>query len=416
MRRRISLLALCTLSISAVAIGQEMSPGISIPVTISGDVRQSQETNQAASFTPGFRAVLSPSLRFGSRWFAYAALDVHSSSYFPYELGAEDDRTVGVELMQAFIGYVRSSSRSSILIKAGQISSAFGLSPMDYDDFKMPLINPPLAYTAKLPIRADQVPCGVEDIIWQTYDSGVAYHCGGSAAESYGLTPVTLYGLPSVEVQVSLSHFDGRLQITNSSPANPHGLFSGSQRAQWTAGGGYTFAHAFHIGASGFRGPYLDSNLIPSLPRNTRLASFPASGFGIDANWSRDAWSARGEWLHLRFNTPRFIESPSQSAAYFELKRIVSPRIYAAGRLNFEDFGPIEDQSGLTATHSAGPEELYELAIGFRLNRQQLLKVGAGWQHGNAWSSTGAYWPKTESHTFELQLVTSFTAVSKAFQ
>lgn len=416
MPKRILLLALCTLCICAFAIGQETSPGISIPVTISGDVRQSHESGESASVSAGFRAVVSPSLRFGPHWFAYAALDTHSSSYFPYEVGAEADGLVRVELMQAFIGYIRSSSRSSFLIKAGQISSAFGLFPIDYDDFKMPLINPPLAYTANLPLRADQVPCGVEDIIWQTYDSGVAYHCGGSTAGRYGLTPVTLYGLPSIEVQMSVSRFDGRLQITNSSPVNPHGLFSESQRAQWTAGGGYTFAHALHIGASGFRGPYLDSNLIPLLPRNTTLSSFPATGMGIDANWSRGDWSARGEWLHFRFGVPRFVESPSQSAAYLEVKRIVSPRIYAAGRVNFENFGPIEDQAGLTGTHSARPEQLYELAIGFRLNRQQLLKVGAGWQHGDAWSSTGAYWPKADGHTFELQLVTSFTAVSKAFQ
>jgi hypothetical protein len=318
--------------------------------------------------------------------------------------------------MQAFVGYTKNWSKGSILIKAGQISSAFGLFPTDYDDSKMPLINPPLAYTANLPIRADQLPCGVEDIIWQTYDSGIAYHCGGSAAQRYGLTPVTLYGLPSIEIQMSASDFDARLQITSSSPVNPHGLFSGSQRAQWTIGGGYTFAHALHIGASGFRGPYLDNNIVPLLPINTTLTSFRSSGIGIDANWSRADWTSRGEWMHFRLGVPGFIQSPSESAGYFELKRIVSPHLFAAGRFNFVTFGPIKDESGVMATHSAGPQQLYEAVMGVRLSRLQLLKFGAGWQHESAWSSTGGFWPKTDTYALELQIVTSFTAVSRPFR
>jgi hypothetical protein len=70
-----------------------------------------------------------------------------------------------------------------------------------------------------------------------------------------------------------------------SSPiANPHGLFSDSQHPQWTAGGGYTFAHGLHLGVSGFSGPYLDNSVKPLLAINTNLQSFGATAFGVDAN------------------------------------------------------------------------------------------------------------------------------------
>ncbi len=415
MPNRVSVLAVSTLCICASVAAQETSSGISVPITISGELRQAHESGEAASLGPGFRAVLSPSVRFGPHWFIYAALDAHSSSYFPYEVGIDDDRSVHVELMQAFVGYVRSSSKGSILIKAGQISSAFGLFPIDYDDAKMPLVNPPLAYTANLPLRADQLPCGAEDIIRQSYDSGVGYHCGGSNVQRYGLTPVTLYGLPSVEVQLSLSRFDARLQITNSSPANPHGLFSESQSLQWTAGGGYTFAQGLHVGVSGFRGPYLDNNLTPLLPDGIDIKDFRADGIGVDARWLRGPWSAQGEWMQFHFALPGFIRSPSKTAAYVDVKRIISPRIFAAARVNLDDSNRIKDESAFGATRYAGPQQLYEATVGYRLNREQLLKVGAGWRHGNSWISPGWFWPPTSGYSVELQLVTSFTAVSKAF-
>ena len=407
----LSLFVLC--GACASVSGQETSSGISIPITISGEARQTNEIGDESSFDPGFRAVISPSLRLGPHWFVYAALDTHSASYFPYETGADDDRKIDVELMQAFVGYLKSSSRASILIKAGQISSAFGLFPLDYDDAKMALINPPLPYTANLPIRADQVPCGVPDIVWQTYDSGVTYHCGGASSERYGLTPVTLYGLPSIEAQISLFRFDGRLQITNSSPANPRGLLSASQEVQWTAGGGYSLPGGLHLGVSGFRGPYLDHNLSSSLTPSVDVDRLLATGIGVDGTWSHGPWSARGEWMHFRFALPGFEVSPTESAAYAEVKRIISPRVFAAVRINQEKFGRIKDDSGAVASHSTAPQQLYELTLGYRINRQQLLKFGGGWGHENAWTSQGALWPKGESYSWEIQLVTSFTALSK---
>jgi hypothetical protein len=406
---------LALLWFSGLSFGQEANSGFSVPVTITGEARASNGTDGLNTKDWGFRAVAAPAFRFGSHWFAYAALDAHSSAYFPYEFGVDNDRLVRTELMQAFAGYTTQISRASILLKAGQMNTAFGLYPVEYDDAKTPLIDPPLAYATNLPVRPDQLPCGVNDILRQDYDADLTYHCGGAQSERYGLTAATLYGLPAFEAEISLARFDGRVQITNSSPVNPHGLFSDSQYLQWSAGGGYAFRGGLHIGVSGFRGAYLDNNVRPWLPAGKLPRDYLATGIGIDARWSRGVWSAEGEWLHSSFELPGFVRGPSETAAYAELKRIISPRLFAAARVNSNFSGSMQDVSGVTATHAISPQQMYELTIGYRLNRQQLLKVGGTWSHYNAWRS-GWYWPPEDRYAFELQLVNSFTPLSKAFR
>ena len=416
MLNRIAVLVASGLCLCISMLGQEASSGVSVPVTISGALRLTHELGETTSVNPGFRVVASPTISLGTHWFAYSALEAHSSSYFQYRTGKENTSPVQVNVMQAFVGYLRTSSKGSVMIKAGQISSEFGLFPADYEDSKMPLINPPLVYMTNLPLRPDQLPCGTPDVLSQEYDSAVAFRCGGSAQQRYGATPVTLYGLPSIESQISVARFDARLQVSNSSPVNPHGLTSNSQFAQWTAGGGYTTRQGLHVGMSGFKGPYLDENLVPLLSAGTNLRSFSASGIEADARWSRGPWSGQAEWLHFSFALPGFAISPSESAAYAEMKLILSPRVFVAARLNTETFGGMKDQAGLTASKAAGPQQVYEFGLGYRLNRQQLLKTEAAWSRRDEWISMGWFWPRVDTYRCQVQLVTSFTGISKAFQ
>ncbi|HEX6546365.1 MAG TPA: hypothetical protein VF023_08670 [Bryobacteraceae bacterium] len=401
------------------APGQEAASGVSVPVTLSGSSRAvwapSEEGGEERSAAAGFRAVLSPTLKLGSHWFAYAALDVHSSKYFSY-YSEYDEQPVETKLMQAFVGYSTRLSGASVLVKAGRLSSAFGLFPIEYDDAKMPLIDAPPLYTNYLPLRPDQLPCNVNDILRQTYGSEVEYGCGGQGVERYGMAPVSLFGLPAVEVETSFSRIDGRLQITNSSPANPQSLTAGGQFVQWTAGAGYTLPGGLHLGVSGFRGPYLDHDLNSLLPPGKTIRDYPASAIGIDAEWSRGAWSLEGEWQHYRFALPGFSVSPSENGAYGQAKWIVSPRLFLAMRASALHFGRIQDSSGLNANLFAAPQQVYEVSAGYRLNRRQLLKFGAGWTNGNSWAVGNWLWPQTNRYQLEAQLVTSFTAISKAFR
>lgn len=400
-------------------LGQEAVSGISVPVTVSGDARytsgDSAEAGKSAA-TGGFRALVYPTLKLGSHWFFYSAIEAHSSSYFAYEAAPYEERDVDVHVMQAYAGYATSIRRASLLMKAGQMSSAFGLFPLEYDDAKMPLIDPPASYAANLPLRPDQRPCGVADILRQGYGEEIDYRCGGSQIDRYGLVPVTLYGLPAVEADLSVARVDARFQLTNSSPANPQALTSGSQFVQWTAGMGYTLPGGLHLGASGFGGPYLDRALVPYLPRPRSIRSFWASGAGLDAEWARGPWALEGEWQRFRFDVPNFLTSPSEQIVYVQTKRILSPRIFVAMRAAVLQFGSIKDLRGARANQFAGTQEIYEAGGGYRLNRMQLVKFEVNWTHRPAWSDGRWFWPTTDDCRLEAQLVTSLTAVSKAFR
>jgi acetyltransferase-like isoleucine patch superfamily enzyme len=417
---RCYMLFLAALILPIAMSGQEASSGISIPITISGDALYGNgaaaQDGESSSITGGVRAVVSPSVKLGAHWFIYSSVEVYSSPYFSYEQGLDNDTAVQAHVMQAFVGYTRNIEGVTFIIKAGQLSSAFGRFPLEYDDAKTPFVNSPPVYISNLPLRPDQRPCGVADLISQPYGEDVDFDCGGSAIERYGLAPVTLYGLPAVESDISWGRFDGRLQITNSSPANPQSLTSSSQTIEWTAGGGYTFPTNFHVGASAFRGPYLDQNLAPLLPQGKSIRDFAASGIGIDAQWARGPWSAEGEWQHFQFDLPGFIVSPSENAGYAQVKRILTPRAFLAVRASAQRFGRVQDTSGVSASTYQAPQYVDELSFGYRFSRQELLKVGFNWTARSAWYAYDWMSPASHGYGVQVQLVTSFTAFQRAFR
>jgi hypothetical protein len=405
-----ALLALPLFAFSAAA--QEVASGISIPAIVSGAATfVSNNTDSQAQ--AGFHATMAPSLRLGAHWFAYSLVDARSSSYLDYSYG-DNNPSVDVKLLQAYAGYKRDFKDGSILLKAGRLASAFGSYPLQYNDAKTALIDPPPSYFEALPIRPDQRVCGVDDLLAQSYASSLQFHCGGSTAENYGVVPVTLYGIPAIETQFSWKRLDARLQLTNSSPANPQSLLSPSQTVQWTAGGGYSFQGGLRVGFSQFRGPYLEDVLAPVLPPGKRFRDYNAFGTGIDVQWSRASWSAEGEWQRFQFDLPEFGESPSQQDAYLQLKRILSPRLYLAVRTSLKRPSGVA-AAGDASGHFEAREETQELVFGYWINHLQLLKAGVSYTERAAWKYEVDVSPLRQQFAIELQLVTSLNPFSKRF-
>jgi hypothetical protein len=75
------------------------------------------------------------------------------------------------KVVQAFLGYNRHYGAISVMVKAGRLTSAFGAFPPHYDDADNPLLDQPIPYSAYLKLRADQLPCGVRDLLHQRYVS-----------------------------------------------------------------------------------------------------------------------------------------------------------------------------------------------------------------------------------------------------
>ncbi len=403
---------LLVLFLSIRAIAQEAESGITLPITLTGEGLythrlQSGDAN-ASPETGAFHAVFYPGLKLGPHWFVYSSIQVSSTPFYYYD-SYKPDHQIETHVVQAFLGYTQNYGATSLVVKVGKLASAFGAFPLHYDDADNPLLDQPLPYSAYLKLRPDQLPCGVPDLLGQQYAASANYGCGGSLGAGEGLTPVTLYGLPGLELDLSTHKIDARVQLTNSSPVNPQSLLSGSQHAQWTAGAGYSLVQGFRVGVSAYRGPFLDHSVVGFLPAGHSVSDFPSTGAGLDAQWARGRSSTTGEWQWFRFDYPNFRQSPKSSFAYAEVKVVLNPRTYLAVRAGYQRNSRVQDNYVWSDETFAPNMQAYEFAVGFRPNRWQLVKVGYEWLRGEDISGT-------RDNVFGIQLVTSIHALSKAIR
>jgi hypothetical protein len=381
------LLAVIT-SICPGAAGQDAQYGVALPVTFSAgflDTQRAQYDDPTAAAAFGaFRLLAVPEIKLGSHWYGYGALQLRLTPYF-YQDAYDDVRQIKFDTLQAYLGYSRVWNHTALGVKVGKLASAFGAFPLHYDDMVNPLLDQPLQYNYLLlqPVQ--------------------------SSGSAYGLTPVTIYGLPAAEIDLSRNHIDSRFQLTNSSPYNPRQFFASNQHAQWTAGGGYTIIQGLRVGVSAYRGPWLSGSKASLIPAGLSSGDFPASAVGFDVEAARGHWSAVGEWDRFVFDFPRVTNPAPVKMGYAELKRIITPRWYSAVRLNYQSDG-YSVTNGVTSATTVYPNrQYYEVAVGFRPDRFQLLKIGYEWAH----IENGEV---NHDNVFGVEFVSSFNGLSKALK
>ena len=377
--------ALAVVLLAGASFAQDSDFGVTVPMTLSAGAMRTgrlQEDDPSRSlYSEGFRIMLYPTFKLGKHWFGYAAVQLRENPYFYYD-AYYPGHAFDTDAIQAYIGYSTRLENTSIVIKAGQLTTAFGSFPLRYDDTENPLLDQPLSYITQLPIRGDQLICNVADLRKNSY-GWVAGSCGGNGGWAGGLTPVTLYGLPGAQIEASRGHFDGRLQFTGRSPAVSDEWTTRLSYFQWAAGGGYTITQGVRIGMSAFRGPYLDRVVSSYLPAGTSIRDFPATGVGIDGQFVRGHWNINGEWQRFQFDLPNFTVSPTTTAGYGEVKRILTPRFYAAVRAGYLKNGSVTDASGVSLPLASIAPTLTDVEFGggIWLRRNLLLKGSYGWLH-----------------------------------
>jgi hypothetical protein len=332
-------------------VTQEASSGLDLRATLTGQVAASNvlavAPRSGVPAVAGFRSIVYPSWKIGNSWFVSGAWQLSTRPFYYQDFSSSGYGTKG-NFLQAGVNYARVSNQGSVVVRVGEMPTAFGAFPLHYDDSDNPLVDLPIEYGY--------------------YDS-----------------PVSIFAVTGAQIDLSRNSWDCRVQFANSSPANPHGPIAQDQHGNWAAGAGYTIRQGFRVGLSGYRGPYLDRDGEDSA--TVRLSKFPASAGGIDVTWARGHTNIQGELQ--RFVMPHPAESSiKETAAYGEVKQVLSPRWYVATRV------------GVTGSRTEGNAQSIEMAAGIRPNRLQLLKFSFETEHYN----TG---DQQFENTFAVQLVTS---------
>jgi hypothetical protein len=295
------------------------------------------------------RSIAYPTIKLNESLFVTGAIQFATRPYFYQDLSVTGYGAKG-NLLQAAINYSRVSDRGSLVVRAGELQSAFGSFILRYDEISNPLVDAPPAY-------------------------------------GYYYAPVSFLPIAGMEVDGARARFDSRVQFANSSPANPRSLLAKDQYGNWAGGAGYTIRQGFRIGVSGYRGPYLDRKYAYFFPGETKPSNLSAHALGIDANWShRHSWA----FVELqKFVMPyTLIPNFRESAAYGELRQDISPRWFGAARYTY------------SCNSVSGRLHSLETGAAFRPNRYQLIKLSYEEQR----SPGGNY---AANHTLGVQFVTS---------
>lgn len=314
--------------IATSAHGQEAHAGVDLSATTTAEAVASNDlTESPRSGSPiilASRSVIYPIMKFSDRWSLSGAIQVESRPYFYEQLSQAGYGAKG-NVLQATLNYARVSEANSIMLKLGELSSTFGSFLVRYDDTSNPLVDLPVGY-------------------------------------GYYYAPVSLLGLSGAEVDVTHKKIDARVQLTSSSPANPQGILSHDQYANWAGGAGFTIRQGFRIGVSGYRGPYLDRHDAYFVPGEIDPKKLPAHAIGTDASWAHGQTNVSIE--AMKFLSP-YTKQPDlrESVAYAEVKQGLSPRWFVALRY------------GYLSTSVSGKEHRVETSVGFRPGRNQLIKV-----------------------------------------
>ncbi len=340
-----------------VCFGQEAQSGLQVEGTLSAGTEYASQLTasprEGSPWAAGMRLVLYPTWRIGSYWSFLSAVQLRSRPYYFQEFGTQGYGLKG-DILQAQLAYSRIYKNRSFSFRAGQMTSAFGSFLLRYDDARNPLIDMPVSY---------------------------GYYQG-----------VTTLGLLGAEVDASVSHFDFRAQYTNSSPADRRSITSDGQYGDWTGGVGYTILQGVRIGVSAYRGPYLYREFPYYLPGEASAHKLPATGYSLELEAAHGPWNFNAEIQRFQY-AYTVIPTYTENVWYAEVKRTLSPRWYAAFRMDH-----------LSADYG-NRRTVYEAAVGFRPNRFQILKAEYERQNGPAT-------PGALGNIFALQLVTKLSPLA----
>jgi hypothetical protein len=301
-------------------------------------------------------------------------------------------RTEDLERVTPYAFYVRVRPWASVPfdVQAGRIPPVFGVFARRAYDTGNPLIGYPLAYQYLTSLRPDAIPATADDLLLMRARGWQPSYPVGSSTPAPGVPLITAYRWDTgVEGHLDTTHLDAGVAVTAGTLSNPR-LSDDNDGRQISGRVAWKPVVGLVIGASGARGDWLNGALKDNLGL-LAPGHYRQEVLGFDAEYSRDYWIVRSEVVIARWNLPRLgsppIDSPlDATAAFVEGRYRISPRFFAAARLDGLTFSKIQGQrlfGGAPETWDA-PVTRVEAGGGFYVQRNLTLRavVQRNWRDG----------------------------------
>ena len=248
-------------------------------------------------------------------------------------------------------------------------------------------------------------------------EAGKMSHVVGAFSSRYLSFRNPLIGMPDgyalvypfgVKVTGSTSTFDWRAAMLSKPMTHEDYTVEPSHALRPAVGAGITPFTGFRLGASATVGPYLNRDLAPTLLAGRDWSSYRQRVLAADMQLSRGYFEAFAELAHGSYDVPG--GAPVAGLTwYVETKYTFTPRLYAAVRVErndypyimpFNDFVWIADKSDFTDV---------ETGIGFRLTPSTLAKVSVRADH---WvPNPNPFAPQTSGRAVAFQLSQTFDVI-----
>ncbi len=189
-------------------------------------------------------------------------------------------------------------------IQAGRIPPTFGaFARRDYGAGN-PLIGYPLAYQYLTAARPDALPASTDDVLRMRARGWRPSYPIGSLDIAPGMPLITAFRWDTgVQVRVGPESINASAAVTNGTTSDPrtrdnNGGKQIAGRLHWRP------SAAFAIGGSAATGAYVADAALANATVIGGTARSKQHAFGLDAEYSRDHWIVRGEFIWNRWQVP----------------------------------------------------------------------------------------------------------------
>jgi hypothetical protein len=294
-------------------------------------------------------------------------------------------RSEDLNIVRPYAAYVRVRPWAHIDfdIQAGQIPPSFGaFGRRSYQGADNAFVGYPLAYQYLTAVRADAGPATIADIISMRGRGWRTSYPIGSSEPGPGVPLVSGFRWDTgVQAHWQNALVDLTGSVTTGTLSDPQGSDNNDGK-QVSARVALRPLPGLVAGASVARGDFLANSVRQHLadPDGT----YAQTALGADAEYSRDHWLVRGEFIWSQWNVattwPAAKHDLSAAAVWIEGRYRLTPRIVVAARADRLGFSRLPVNGGATMPWDA-PVRRVEVDAGYYLQRNLVARIAVQRNH-----------------------------------